>query len=201
MIAVDCGGSNVRTAVAESSGTVQRISEVGTPEHLDQLAAVIVGLIGDPHQAMAIGIGVAGLVDVDSRTLRWMPHRPGTDVALGADVEARLGLPVVMDNDANLAALAEATRGAGVGHRMVLTVAVGTGIGGGLVIDGRIERGRGHLGEIGHMTVDPTGPQCSCGRRGCWEALASGTALDRSALSRHRRTGTALSASNRSREK
>ncbi len=181
VIAVDCGGSNVRTALADSAGTLERVAEAGTPEHLDQLAAVIVGLIGDPQPAVAIGIGVAGLVDVDTRTLRWMPHRPGTDLALGADVEGRLGLPVVVDNDANLAALAEATRGAGVGYRMVLGVTVGTGIGGGLVIDGVIERGRAHLGEVGHMTVDPSGPQCSCGRRGCWEALASGTALDRAA--------------------
>jgi len=181
VIAVDCGGSNVRTAAADDTGVLGRIAKAGTPDDLGDLAAVIAGLVGDPYPATALGVGVAGLVDVASRTLRWMPHRPGHDIPLGAQLEGRLGLPVVVDNDANLAALAEATRGAGVGHRMVLVVTVGTGIGGGLVIDGRIERGRCHLGEIGHMTVDPAGPQCACGRRGCWEALASGTALDRAA--------------------
>jgi len=87
----------------------------------------------------------------------------------------------VVDNDANLAALAEARRGAGSGERMVLFIGLGTGIGGGLVVAGRVERGRGFLGEVGHMVVDPAGPRCACGRRGCWEALVSGTALGRAA--------------------
>jgi glucokinase len=96
-------------------------------------------------------------------------------------VATATGVPVVVDNDANLAALAEARLGAGTGYRMVLFVGLGTGIGGGLVIGGRVERGRGFLGELGHLTLDPSGPLCACGRRGCWEALVSGTALGRDA--------------------
>jgi glucokinase len=181
VIAVDCGGTRVRVARSDRPGILSGVAEATTPPHLGDLPAVIAGLIADPGPASAIGVGVAGLVDTASGTLRWMPHRPGADFALGGDLQRRLGIPVVVDNDANLTGLAEATLGAGVGHRMVLTVTVGTGIGGGLVIDGRIERGRGHLGEIGHMTVDPAGPRCACGRVGCWEAVASGTALDRAA--------------------
>ena len=181
VIAVDCGGTRVRVARSDRPGILSGVAEAATPPHLGDLPAVIAGLIADPGPASAIGVGVAGLVDTASGTLQWMPHRPGTALALGGDLQRRLGIPVVVDNDANLTGLAEARLGAGVGHRMVLTVTVGTGIGGGLMIDGKIERGRGHLGEIGHMTVDPAGPRCACGRVGCWEAVASGTALDRAA--------------------
>jgi glucokinase len=181
VIAVDCGGSKVRVARGGTGGGLAGIAESTTPGHLAALPEIISRLVGNPGAAEAIGVGVAGLVDADSGVLRWMPHRPGRDLELGVELSRLLGVPAVVDNDANLTGLAEARLGAGAGRRMVLTVTVGTGIGGGLVIDGRIERGRGHLGEIGHMTVDPSGPVCACGRRGCWEALASGTALDRAA--------------------
>jgi glucokinase len=183
VIAVDCGGSNLRAATANADGGLGTIVRAPTPEDLSDLAAAIAGLIGDPGGARAVGVGVSGLVDHATGTLHWTPHRPGTEVALRADLERRLGLPVVVDNDANLAALAEARLGSGAGHRMVLTVTVGTGIGGGLVIAGEIERGRGHLGEIGHVVVDPTGPACACGLAGCWETVASGRALDQAARS------------------
>ena len=181
VIAVDCGGSQVRAAPATASGGLGAVARAATPEDLGDLPAVVAGLIGDPHSARAVGVGAAGLVDATTGTLLWAPHHRGSDVPLGGELSQRLGLPVVVDNDANLAALAEARLGAGSGHRMVLMVAVGTGIGGGLVVAGEIERGRGHLGEIGHMILDPGGPECACGLAGCWEALASGRALDRGA--------------------
>lgn len=181
VIAVDCGGTKVRVARADTEGRLTGVVEATTPGHLAALPELIARLVGDPGAAEAVGLGVAGLVDADRGVLRWMPHRPGRDLDLGAEVSRRLGVPVRIDNDANLTGLAEARLGAGAGKRMVLTVTIGTGIGGGLVVDGRIERGRGHLGEIGHMTVDPSGPVCACGQRGCWEAVASGTALDRAA--------------------
>ncbi|MBI5157406.1 MAG: ROK family protein [Acidimicrobiia bacterium] len=181
VIAVDCGGTKVRVARGGVGGSLEGIVESATPGHLAALPEIISRLAGDPGGATAVGVGVAGLVDAGPGVLRWMPHRPGRDLPLGAELSRRLGVPAVVDNDANLTGLAEARLGAGAGMRMVLTVTVGTGIGGGLVVDGRIERGRGHLGEVGHMNVDPTGPACACGRRGCWEAMASGTALDRAA--------------------
>ncbi|HEX5630483.1 MAG TPA: ROK family protein [Acidimicrobiia bacterium] len=179
VIAVDCGGSNVRVARATGDGVLGDISRASTPERMEDLAAVIAGLVGDPGRARSMGVGVAGLVADGGVT--WTPHRHGAAPELAAELHARIGLPVVIDNDANMAALAEARRGAGMGHRMVLTVTVGTGIGAGLVIDGEVERGRGHLGEVGHMIIDPRGPDCVCGLRGCWEAMASGRALDRAA--------------------
>src|SRR3972149_5827666 len=93
-------------------------------------------------------------------------------------MRAALGIPVFVDNDATAAALGECTFGAGRGYRHVVYVTVSTGIGGGIVIDGRIYRGAsGAAGEIGHEVVEEGGPQCSCGRRGCLEELASGTAI------------------------
>ena len=177
VIAVDCGGSNVRLAPASGDGTLGEVVRQPTPDRLGDLAAVIAGLVGDPGRARAIGVGLAGLVT--DRGVVWSPHRSGAAPELADELRSRLGLPVVIDNDANMAALAEARVGAGVGYRMVLMVTVGTGIGGGLVIDGVVERGRGHLGEFGHVILDPQGPECVCGLRGCWEAMASGTALDR----------------------
>jgi glucokinase len=135
----------------------------------------LIDQIGGPWSA--IGVGCAGLVDHRSGTLRWMPHAAGRDISIGPALAARYGVPVWVDNDANAAALAEATVGAGQGHRMVLMLTLGTGIGAGLVIDGVLERGRGHLGEVGHMRL-ADGPHCECGRDGCWETLVSGTMLD-----------------------
>ncbi len=182
VIAVDCGGSNVRVARAGGDGALGEITRAATPERMEDLAAVITGLVGDPGPARSLGVGVAGLVGEGGVT--WTPHRHGAAPDLAVELQARLGLQVVVDNDANMAGLAEARHGAGMGHRMVLTVTVGTGIGAGLVIDGEVERGRGHLGEVGHLILDPRGPDCVCGLRGCWEALASGRALDRAARSR-----------------
>jgi len=175
VIVADCGGTNLAVARLEHASAAVEPTVTPTPER----AADIPGAIADIAQALgggdAVGVAIAGLV-ADGE-LVWMPHRHG-GVDLAGPLSAALRAPVTVENDANCAALAEATVGAGRGHRMVLMVTVGTGIGGGLVIDGRIERGRGFLGEIGHTTLDPDGPMCSCGRHGCWEAFASGSALD-----------------------
>ncbi len=179
VIAVDCGGSHLRAAPATGEGRLGAVSRAATPAELGDLAAVIAGLVGDPGAAQALGVGVAGLVDGEG--VLWAPHSRGSAPGLAADLRQRLGIPVVVDNDANMAARAEAMLGAGSGHAMVLMVTVGTGIGGGLVIDKVLQRGRAHLGEIGHMILDPAGPECACGLRGCWEAVASGRALDREA--------------------
>jgi glucokinase len=172
-IGVDVGGTSVR--VMTGPGGVVRT--MPSPSTLAELPALIGGCIEEPA---AIGVGCTGLVDHALGLVRWSPHLVGRDLRLRHDLESRFGVPVWVDNDANVAALAEATTGAGVGHRMVLMITVGTGIGAGLVIDGRIERGRANLGEVGHMRVAETGT-CACGRLGCWEVYASGRALDRGA--------------------
>lgn len=183
VIAVDCGGTNLVYGRYEPDGRGEPAGKRPAPRHAAGIPQAIVDVIAPllVPGVTAVGIGAAGLVDHAAGALVWSPHASGGGVALGAEVAAATGLPVVVDNDANLAALAEARLGAGVGHRMVLFVGLGTGIGGGLVIEGRVERGRGFLGELGHMTLDPSGPRCACGRKGCWEALVSGTALGRDA--------------------
>jgi glucokinase len=180
VIGVDCGGTSVRAGRIDADHVIAGMVEAPTPDRGDDLPVAIADLCEGLEPFRAIGVGVAGLVDQGSGDLVWMPHIGG-GTPLRSRLEEITGRIVVVDNDANAAALAEASAGAGVGHRMVLMVTVGTGIGAGLVIDGRIERGRGHLGEVGHIPMDPGGPDCSCGLTGCWESLASGTALDRAA--------------------
>jgi glucokinase len=183
VIAVDCGGSHLVFARSREPGRLEAFGKTVTPAEAAAIPTAVAKAVApliDPT-VTAIGIGSAGLVDRRKGVLVWSPHASGGGVALGPEVAAATGLPVVVDNDANLAALAEARLGAGSGFRMVLFLGLGTGIGGGLVIEGRIERGRGFLGEVGHMVVDPSGPACVCGRHGCWEALVSGTSLGRAA--------------------
>ena len=183
VIAVDCGGTNLMFGRGDSPAGIEVAGVVPTPRE----TAAIPGAVAAAVQPLvdgsvtAVGVGCAGLVDHASGDLVWSPHSRGGRVGLGTEVARATGLPVVVDGDANLAALAEAHMGAGAGYRVVLLVALGTGIGGGLVVEGRVERGRAFLGEIGHMVMDPAGPLCACGRHGCWEALVSGTSLARAA--------------------
>ncbi|MEX2323836.1 MAG: ROK family protein [Acidimicrobiia bacterium] len=182
VLAVDAGGTSVRIAqFAEGDDTPGPIVEWATPPDAGDLVDGIIGAARALEAPFtAAGVGIAGLVDHDTGTLVWSPHVTGP-IPLERELGSALGVPVKVDNDANAAALAEATRGAGRGHRMVLMVTAGTGIGGGLVVDGRVERGRGFLGEIGHLPLDDADTPCQCGLLGCWEAVASGTALDRAA--------------------
>jgi glucokinase len=127
-------------------------------------------------------VGLPGLVDLNG-VVHYAPNLPGfIGVAARDYLAAACPVPVVVDNDANVAALGEVLHGAGRGHGEVLVVTLGTGIGGGLIINGAVNRGGyGLAAEIGHFTVDRGGPLCACGARGHWEALASGTALGRRA--------------------
>jgi glucokinase len=182
VIAVDCGGTKLAYgSVAVPGAAPEEVYAVATPPSAASIPARIIEAIGpliDPT-ITGVGIGIAGLVDADAGTLVWMPHVSGARIPVADPVGRALGIAATVDNDANLAALAEARAGAGAGYRMVLMITIGTGIGMGLAIEGEIERGRGSLGEAGHMTIDPEGPPCPCGRRGCWEAVVSGRVLDR----------------------
>ena len=183
VIAVDCGGSNLVCGRYDADGRGAAAGSRPTPRAAAAIPQAVVAAVAPllGPGVTAVGIGAAGLVDHATGTLVWSPHAAGGGVLLGPEVAAATGLPVRVDNDANLAAWAEARLGAGAGYRMVLFLGLGTGIGGGLVVEGRLERGRGFLGEMGHMALDPSGPLCPCGRLGCWEALVSGTALGRAA--------------------
>lgn len=128
----------------------------------------------------AVGLGIAGFVDYGRGVVTAAPNHPLCDAPVRDILEREFDLPVFVDNDANAAALAEALMGAGRGSRHLVHLTLGTGIGGGIVIDGRLYRGAlGAAGELGHMIVLEDGPPCNCGARGCLEALASGVALYR----------------------
>jgi glucokinase len=194
----DVRGTNQTVALARGDGTLlatlrRRTPPGGTAQ--DVLANVLgmlrdgLGSAGmrDPRsELIRIGIGFGGPVDQKRGTVVDSHHVPGwTDFPLRDTVALELGAPVVLENDANAAALGEARFGAGRGHHSVLYVNVGTGIGAGIVLDGRIYGGtHGMAGEIGHVTVAPDGPQCDCGKRGCLEALASGRSIGRRARER-----------------
>lgn len=181
VLAVDCGGTNL--TAARWDGAVGERSTVPAPGHVDEIPKVVAELMREDLEGWdAIGVGVAGLVDHRSGTVVWSPHASGSGAPVADELRAEFDVPVVVDNDANMAALAEGRAGAGAGHRTSLCVTVGTGIGGGLCVEGRVERGRGFAGEIGHIPYDPAGRRCACGKTGCWETAASGSALDRAAV-------------------
>jgi glucokinase len=180
-VGVDLGGTKC-LAVALEGGTVVAEHRVPTPVGeiavLDALAEVAAAV--GASEAIGVGVGVPGLVD-RAGVLRFAPNLPGVvDLAIRAELEARLGVPVRVDNDATCAAWGERQVGAARGYDDVILATLGTGIGGGIVAGGVLVRGtNGFAGEIGHMIVDPNGPPCPCGQRGCWERFASGGGLGR----------------------
>lgn len=185
-IGFDVGGTKVLGVVLDPAGNVVAEERRPTGPGFQPLVAALATLTGGLSERVgdtavgAVGVGIAGLVDRGG-VLRYGPNLPGmVHAPVREALAARVGLPVAVDNDANVAGLAEARHGAAVGVGHVLVVTLGTGIGGAIVADGRVFRGaNGFAGEIGHHTVDPDGPVCACGARGHWEAIASGSALGR----------------------
>ncbi len=158
-------------------------AEAALPVLLDMARAACAAVRAEGRRPAGVGLGFGGPVDYVGQRTRGSFHSPGwDDVPLAEVFAAELGIPAVLDNDANAGGLAEALFGAGRGCPTVLYVNVGTGIGGALVIDGAVHHGATtSAGEIGHVVVEPGGPLCSCGKRGCLEALAAGSALERMA--------------------
>jgi len=185
-IGIDIGGTKVLGGVVDSFGTVLTSRRRATPgRSVPAVEDTIVELVDElsaEYDVAAVGIGAAGFVDAARATVLFSPHLAWRDEPLRAALMRRIKVPVVVDNDANTAALAECRFGAGVGHRYVLCITLGTGIGGAFVIDNRVFRGQnGMAGDFGHMQVVPDGHRCECGNRGCWEQYASGNALVRDA--------------------
>jgi len=185
-IGVDIGGTKLAAGVVDADGRVIERSELPTPttDSAKLLAAVtdIARRFLSSHDARAVGVGVAGLVDRDGEVVRSASHLSLRDYPLRAAVAAAVGVPVVIDNDANAAGWAESRFGAASGCSEALFVGVGTGVGGALVIGGQLRRGaHGTGGEIGHLIVERNGRPCPCGSRGCWEQYASGRAFLRTA--------------------
>ena len=177
-IGIDIGGSRALAvrldegALAEQRHTATRRSPL-----VETSLAAIRGVWAD--DVTAVGVGIAGLVQWPEGVLAWGPHVEGTDIPIRALLEDELQVPVAVDNDANVAAFGERETGAARGFDDFLLVTLGTGIGGAIVIDGSVYRGESFAGEWGHIRHDPTGLLCDCGKRGCWETVASGPALVR----------------------
>jgi glucokinase len=181
-VGVDIGGTKVAAGVVDPAGRILASTRRDTPaDDPQQTAGVIADAIRElaaDHEVVAVGLGAAGFVDADRSAVMFAPNLAWRDEPLRAAIEAAVHLPAVVENDANAAAWAEARFGAGRGEDYVVVVTVGTGIGGGVVVDGNLVRGRfGVAAEIGHLNIVPDGRRCGCGLQGCWEQYASGRAL------------------------
>lgn len=184
---IDLGGTKIEGAILDAAGEVlyrRRIpteSEGGYEHVLSRIAALYADMVraGDGHTHV-IGIGTPGSLSPETTRLRNSNTLCLNGMPLGADLAQRLGRPVRIENDANCFALAEAHLGAARGYAVVFGVILGTGCGGGIVWQGRVHTGRNRLGgEWGHMLLDPAGPPCYCGARGCVETFISGSGLER----------------------
>jgi glucokinase len=185
-IGVDVGGTKVAAGVVDENGRVLDVLKRRTPstsvERTADTIAEVVDELRAAHDCAAVGVGAAGFVDGDRATLMFAPNLAWRDEPLRDRVAERVGLPVVVENDANAMAWGEYRFGAGRGHEHLVALTIGTGIGGGLVLGGVLQRGRfGVAAEFGHVRMIPDGRRCGCGNRGCWEQYASGRALKREA--------------------
>lgn len=187
-IGVDIGGTKIAAGVVDEEGSILETCKVPTPHATDALTEAIadaVRTVGAGHPVEAVGIGAAGYVDEKRATVLFAPNIDWRHEPLKDKVEQRVGLPVVVENDANAAAWGEYKFGAGQGHSDVICITLGTGLGGGIIIGNKLRRGRfGVAAEFGHIRVVPDGLLCGCGNQGCWEQYASGRALLRYARQR-----------------
>jgi glucokinase len=188
VVGVDIGGTKVLAGVVDDQGQVTGTARRTTPGRRVQTRQVEDALVEAILESAAgrplagAGVAAAGFVDSAGERVMFAPHLPWQGEPLRDLLEHRLGCPVVLDNDANCAARAEAHHGAARGAGSALMITMGTGIGGAVLLDGRVLRGaNGMAGEFGHMQVVPDGQACECGRRGCWEQYSSGNALVRNA--------------------
>ena len=186
-IGVDVGGTKVLGGVVDDLGAVLKTARRDTPREggtaLTQAIADVAKELMDEFPVDSVGVSAAGFVSSDRKTMLATPNIAGWNgVDLDYQLTSLIGLPVVIENDANAAAWGEARFGAGRGKRHMLMLTVGTGIGGGIVVNGDLYRGAfGIAAEIGHIRVVPEGHLCGCGARGCFEQYGSGNALMRHA--------------------
>lgn len=191
LLSADLGGTNILVALAKREGKIVRLQQFPTGAAAGRdsvwrnlLAGLEEVLVREGiawHELAGLGVCAAGFFDCHTRTIISSPNLPGWEnISLEGKLKAKLGLPVLTENDANAAAFGEFTFGAGRGRRNMVNVTLGTGIGGGIIVEGKVYRGSGGFaGEIGHLPVLPEGPLCGCGRHGCLESLSSGSAIVR----------------------
>ncbi|SCD56524.1 ROK family protein (putative glucokinase) [Streptomyces sp. BvitLS-983] len=187
-IGVDIGGTKIAAGVVDEEGAILNTFTVPTPATAEAIVDAIASAVEgarEGHEIEAVGIGAAGYVDDKRATVLFAPNIDWRHEPLKDKVEQRVGLPVVVENDANAAAWGEYRFGAGKGHDDVICITLGTGLGGGIIIGNKLRRGRfGVAAEFGHIRVVPDGLLCGCGSQGCWEQYASGRALVRYARQR-----------------
>lgn len=187
-VGVDIGGTKIAGALVSTDGRITHREQVATPEDdttaiLDATAELITALRDAADGEVAgVGMACAGFVDGAAGRLWFAPNLPWRDLDVAGEVGERVGHDVLVENDANAAAWGEYRHGAGRDCTDMLLATIGTGVGGGCIVDDRLLRGaHGIGGEIGHITIDASGPRCGCGNDGCLEVFASGSALERSA--------------------
>ncbi|HEY0317958.1 MAG TPA: ROK family protein [Solirubrobacterales bacterium] len=188
-IGVDLGGTKMLVGVLAGTEILYESREASTGRTEDQLVELLVREVNEAKAARpdvaAVGLGIPATIDHDSGVAVSAVNLPLSDLPIRDLVSERVGLPVFVDNDANVAAVAEHLYGAGRGADDVVMLTIGTGIGGGLILNGEVYRGATGAGaELGHTVIDVNGPPCqgNCPGRGCVETLASGTALAREGL-------------------
>ena len=191
VVGVDLGGTKILAAVVNTEGRVVAESKQKTkPKNgpdavIERMAETVRRAVQEARlgweEVQAVGVGVPGPMDPEKGIVYNPPNLPGWDqVPLGPRLSEALGVPVLLENDVNLGTLSEHALGAGRGTKDMVGIFVGTGIGGGLILDGKLRSGHRYAAaEIGHMILLPDGPVCGCGKRGCVEALASRTAIER----------------------
>jgi glucokinase len=182
-IGVDIGGTKIAAGVVDEQGVILERVKLATPKDSAQVAATIaeaVTSLRGNHDVEAVGLGAAGFVSADRATVLFAANMSWRNEPLRERIEGLVDLPVVVENDANVAAWGEARFGAGGSQDNVVMLTIGTGVGGGVIIDGRLLRGHFGIGaELGHYRVQPGGLLCGCGQHGCLEQYASGNALTR----------------------
>jgi glucokinase len=181
-VGIDIGGTKIAGALVDPEGRILRLERVPTPANdSNAIADAVVSLIKDlsrDNNVVAAGVAAAGFIDADRANIMYAPNLSWRNEPFKEKLEAKLDIPVFIDNDANAAGWAEYRFGAGVGTSHMVMLTVGTGVGGAIVTDGRLLRGGfGIAAELGHMNLVPNGELCGCGQLGCLESYGSGSAL------------------------
>ncbi len=185
-IGIDIGGTKIAGALVDAEGQIIKESRVPSPaQDAEALVDAVVGLIeelSEGHQVLGAGIAAAGFIDAQQSNIIYAPNINWRNEPFKARLEAKLSIPVIIENDANAAGWAEYRYGAGKGYQHMVMLTIGTGVGGAVIVDGKMLRGGfGIAGELGHLRLVPNGLPCGCGQSGCLESYGSGTALLKSA--------------------
>ena len=185
-IGIDIGGTKIAGALVDAEGQIIKESRVPSPaQDAEALVDAVVGLIeelSEGHQVLGAGIAAAGFIDAQQSNIIYAPNINWRNEPFKARLEAKLSIPVIIENDANAAGWAEYRYGAGKGYQHMVMLTIGTGVGGAVIVDGKMLRGGfGIAGELGHLRLVPNGLPCGCGQSGCLESYGSGSALLKSA--------------------